>query len=159
MPIHYFRNKNSMKAIQVFLLLILTSVMINAQEPVKKELKPEIEFETTVHDFGKIYQGKPAVYEFVFTNKGKVPLVLTNVQPGCGCTTPEWPREPIMPGQKAKIKAIYNPGTYKGQFGKGITVYSNATNGTVQLTIKGTVEEIPTEHQFSQDFEIGRAHV
>jgi hypothetical protein len=156
MPKHYFRNKNSMKTLKVFFLLIISSVIIFAQEPAKKEeVKPIIEFESTVHDFGKIYQGKPAVCEFVFTNKGKVPLVLSNVQPGCGCTTPEWPREPIMPGQKAKIKAIYNPGSYKGQFGKGITVYSNATNGTIQLTIKGTVEEVPTEPHSPVKIDVG----
>ncbi len=120
-----------------------------------QDAKAEIVFESTIHDFGKIYQGKPAVYEFVFTNKGKAPLVLSNVQPGCGCTTPEWPREPIMPGQKAKIKAIYNPGSYKGQFSKGITVYSNATTGTIQLTIKGTVEEIPVEPQSPVKLESG----
>ena len=59
---HYFRNKNSMKSIKVFFLLILSSVIMFAQEPAKKdETKPVIEFESTVHDFGKIYQGKPAV--------------------------------------------------------------------------------------------------
>jgi hypothetical protein len=60
-----------------------------------------------------------------------------------------------MPGQKAKIKAIYNPGSYKGQFGKGITVYSNATTGTIQLTIKGTVEEIPTEPHSPVKIDVG----
>jgi hypothetical protein len=102
-------KKKHSKTLKVFFLLILSSVIMFAQDVAKKEeVKPVIEFESTVHDFGKIYQGKPAVCEFVFINKGKVPLVLSNVQPGCGCTTPEWPREPIMPGQKAKIKAIYN---------------------------------------------------
>jgi hypothetical protein len=144
-----------MKKFKVFLFILLSAALTKAQEPAKKELKPEVEFETTVHDFGKIYQGKPASCEFVFSNKGKVPLVLTNVQPGCGCTTPEWPREPIMPGQKAKIKAIYNPGSYKGQFGKGITVYSNATNGTIQLTIKGNVEEIPVEPHSPVKIDVG----
>lgn len=120
-----------------------------------QDAKAEIVFEATTHDFGKIFQGKQAIHEFVFTNKGKAPLVLSNVQPGCGCTTPEWPREPIMPGQKARIKAIYNPGSYKGQFSKGITVYSNATTGTVQLTIKGTVEEIPVEPQSPVKLESG----
>jgi len=107
--------------------------------------KPVIDFAKVEHDFGTVYEGKLAEFEFIFTNKGNVPLILNNVQPGCGCTTPEWPREPIMPGKQAKIKAIYNPGAYKGPFAKGITVTSNAQNSTVQLTIKGTVKEIPKE--------------
>ena len=134
--------------------LVFASSVLFAQNK-NSEAKPVIEFEFTTHDFGKVYQGKSVSYEFSFSNKGKAPLVLSNVQPGCGCTTPEWPKEPIMPGQKSKIKAIYNPGTYKGKFGKGITVYSNADNGTVQLTIKGNVEEIPTEPQSPVKLDVG----
>ena len=137
--------------------MIICAFTLTAQNDGKKdnEPKPVIEFENVVHDFGKIYEGRPVECEFPFTNKGKVPLILSNVQPGCGCTTPEWPREPIMPGQKAKIKAIYNPGTYKGSFGKGITVYSNASNATVQLTIKGVVEEIPKVPQSPVKIDVG----
>lgn len=137
-----------------FLFLLIFSRVLHAQTK-KSDAKAIIEFEYTTHEFGKVYQGKSVSYEFNFTNKGNAPLVLSNVQPGCGCTTPEWPKEPIMPGQKSKIKAIYNPGTYKGKFGKGITVYSNADNGTVSLTIKGTVEEIPTEPQSPVKIDIG----
>lgn len=107
--------------------------------------KPFISFDNTVFDFGTIYEGKTAEHEFIFTNTGKVPLILNSVTPGCGCTTPEWPREPIMPGKSAKIKAIYNPGSYKGSFSKGITVMSNASNANIQLTIKGIVKETPHE--------------
>lgn len=119
------------------------------------EPKPVIEFETVSHDFGKIYDGRPAEFEFKFTNKGKVPLILSNVQPGCGCTTPEWPREPIMPGQKAKIKAIYNPGTFRGSFSKGITVTSNASNNSIQLTFKGIAEDTPKEPQSPVKLDVG----
>lgn len=102
-----------------------------------------IEFENKQYDFGTILEGSPVSHEFVFTNTGTIPLVLSNVQPSCGCTTPEWPREPIMPGKKGKIKAIYNPGAYKGAFTKGISVLSNATENNVQLIFKGTVEAKP----------------
>jgi hypothetical protein len=138
----------------LLLSLLFITALLNAQTK-KSDAKPIIEFEYTTHDFGKVYQGKIVSYEFNFTNKGNAPLVLSKVQPGCGCTTPEWPKEPIMPGQKSKIKAIYNPGSYKGKFGKGITVYSNADNGTIQLTIKGSVEEIPTEPQSPVKLDVG----
>lgn len=113
----------------------------------KAQGKAKIEFENQTYDFGKIYEGVPASHEFVFKNTGDVPLVLSNVQPSCGCTTPEWPKEPIMPGKSGKIKAIYNPGGYKGNFAKGITVTSNAVESSVQLVFKGTVEPKPVVPQ------------
>ncbi len=144
---------------KIFLTVILAFFSIGAfaQTDAKKEneIKPIIEFELLTHDFGKIYDGKPAEHEFVFTNKGKVPLILSNVQPGCGCTTPEWPREPIMPGQKSKIKAIYNAGSFRGPFSKGITVQSNASNGNQQLTIKGTVDDTPKQPQSPVKIDVG----
>ncbi|MFN4083905.1 MAG: DUF1573 domain-containing protein [Bacteroidia bacterium] len=142
---------------KVFLLIFLTLsgaslVLAQKSEPVEK---PIITFTKLEHDFGVIYEGKTAEYDFIFTNTGNVPLVLTNVQPGCGCTTPEWPREPIMPGKQGKIKAIYNPGAYKGPFAKGIAVMSNATNSNVQLTIKGDVKEIPKEQVSPVKIDVG----
>ena len=97
-------------------------------------------FETAslTHDFGKIKQGVPATYEFKITNKGKVPMVITNVVPSCGCTTPEWTRDPIAPGGQGTIKATFNAAS-PGPFNKSITVTSNIENGFVQLMIKGEV--------------------
>ncbi|MCF8426808.1 MAG: DUF1573 domain-containing protein [Bacteroidia bacterium] len=144
---------------KLFLLITLACFGLNgfSQTETNKENEPKpiIEFETTIHDFGTVYDGKPVQCDFIFINKGKVPLVLSNVQPGCGCTTPEWPREPIMPGQKGKITAIYNGGSYRGVFSKGITVQSNAANGSIQLTIKGKVEETPKAPQSPVKIDIG----
>jgi hypothetical protein len=134
----------------VFLSISLLGLAQNGTEP-----KPVIEFEAVEHDFGKIYDGKPVSHEFKFTNKGKAPLLLSNVQPACGCTTPEWPREPIMPGEKAKIKAIYNAGSYRGVFSKGITVQSNSASGNVQLTIKGSVLDTPKEPKSPVKLDVG----
>ena len=139
----------------VFLSLLLSSFFLGSAQNNNNEPKAVIEFEVTEHDFGKIYDGKPATHEFVFTNKCKIPLVLSNVQPACGCTTPEWPREPIMPGQKAKIKAIYNAGSYRGVFAKGITVQSNSASGNVQLTIKGNVLDTPKEPKSPVKLDVG----
>jgi len=61
-----------------------------------------IKFKAEKHDFGKIVEGTQASYSFEFTNTGKAPVVISNVQPSCGCTTPEWTREPIMPGKQVK---------------------------------------------------------
>lgn len=90
------------------------------------------------HDFGKIKQGVPVTHEFKFTNKGAVPMVITNVTASCGCTTPDWTRDPIAPGGQGFIKATYNAAA-AGGFNKTVTVTSNIENGFVQLSIKGEV--------------------
>ena len=99
-------------------------------------------FEAQNFDFGKIKQGTPVTHEFKFTNTGKVPMIITNVQASCGCTTPDWSKEPIAPGQKGFIKATYNAAS-AGAFNKAVTVTANIPNGSVQLFIKGEVTTTP----------------
>jgi len=98
----------------------------------------EIEFKVEKHNFGEIDQNKPVTYAFVFTNTGNEPLILTNVKPSCGCTTPDWSKEPIMPGESSEIKATYNAAR-AGKFNKAITVTSNGNSPTKILFIKGFV--------------------
>ena len=105
---------------------------------------PNIEFVKTTHDFGKIPQGKPVAHEFEFTNTGDEPLLLIKVKASCGCTTPSYPREPIAPGESAKIKAVYNAAS-AGRFQKSVTVTTNikeadnSTDKRINLFIKGEV--------------------
>lgn len=100
--------------------------------------KPEIKFEKTEIDLGVVPVG-PKPFEFVFTNTGKDPLVLSNVQPSCGCTIVEKPKEPILKGKKGFIKGTFNASS-PGTFTKNVTVYSNAKTSVVYLTFKVTVE-------------------
>jgi len=100
---------------------------------------PEIYFEKTVHDYGVLKYDGDGTCEFTFKNIGKEPLLLTQVQASCGCTTPTWPKEPIKPGDKGTIVVKYNT-KIPNAFTKSIRVYSNAKTGLVSLTIKGTVE-------------------
>jgi hypothetical protein len=92
----------------------------------------------TIFDFGKIPQGKPVTNEFKFTNSGKVPLVLSQVSASCGCTTPEYSKEPIAPGKTGTIKATFNAATV-GVFNKTITVAANVEGGSTYLVLKGEV--------------------
>lgn len=62
----------------------------------------EISFKKDVHDFGKVKNGADAIYEFEFTNTGKEPLIISEVKKTCGCTTPTWSKEPIMPGKQVR---------------------------------------------------------
>ncbi len=100
-----------------------------------------LELTMTEYDFGKIPQNKPVYYSFEIVNKGKTPLKLDNVTATCGCTTPEWSREPIAPGASDKIKVGYNAAS-DGYFEKYITVTYNG-NQTKQIKIKGTVWKAP----------------
>ncbi len=110
---------------------------------------PKIKFAELSHDFGNIKEGTQATYEFKFTNTGTAPLVLENVQASCGCTTPEWSKEPIAPGKSGKVIATFNSSGRPGTFTKTITVKYNgsADANTEYLTIKGFVETAPVVPQ------------
>jgi hypothetical protein len=100
-------------------------------------------------DFGSIPQGTPVTHVFEFTNTGNQPLVISTVDKSCGCTTPKWTTEPVLPGKKGTVSATYNAATIGG-FNKTITVHSNALGGDKVLYIKGTVVEAPQQQNPSK---------
>lgn len=103
-----------------------------------------LKFTNYAHDFGTVVEGKVASHEFEFANTGNAPIVISNVTASCGCTTPFWTREPVLPGKKGKITASFNSSGRPGAFNKSITVSSNASVAEVVLTIKGTVNPKPS---------------
>jgi hypothetical protein len=107
-----------------------------------KEAAAEITFAKSEHDFGNIEQGSKAEVAFTFTNTGKDTLVINNVHTSCGCTVPDWTREPVMKKKSGVVNVSYNTRAL-GSFNKTITVYSNASNSEVTLKIKGTVVAKP----------------
>lgn len=110
-----------------------------------------LKFETDKHDFGSIDEGIQAVQEFVFTNVGNAPVVLSDVRASCGCTTPSWTKEPVAPGAKGSIKASYNSEGRPGSFTKSITITSNATEPSKVLYIKGIVDPKKEKSTFTAD--------
>jgi hypothetical protein len=102
---------------------------------------PKIEFKEETINYGEVEKGKDdGIRVFEFTNTGDQPLIITNAKSSCGCTVPEWSKEPIAPGGKGQIKVQYNMNP--GPISKTITIESNAVNkpnGMVPLRIKGTV--------------------
>ncbi len=112
--------------------------------------QPAIKMSNENHDFGEIIEGKMASYEFQVTNAGNQPLIISNVQPSCGCTSPHWTKEPIMPGKSGIIKATYNSAGRPGIFNKSLTVISNTGSPKI-LHIKGSVikkeDKVYTEEQ------------
>ena len=124
------------KQILIFILLIASSSRFG----ISQSLKANINFSVTEHDFGTIEENQgPESYEFIFSNDGSLPLILSNVQPSCGCTSPEWTKEPVMPGKLGSINVRFDPKGRPGPFTKTITVFSNAENKSVVLKIKGYV--------------------
>ena len=115
-------------------------------EKAEKQDGPEISFKETNHNFGNIPFKGNGSYEFVFVNTGTEPLILTQPKSSCGCTVPEWPKQPILPGEQNVIKVTYKNTDRPGNFNKYVTVFSNAVvNKEVKLYIKGTVEPQPTD--------------
>lgn len=104
----------------------------------------ELRFTEQNHDFGLIKEvDGPAEYQFDFTNTTEVPITITNVRASCGCTTPAWTHEPVLPGAKGFIKAVYNPRNRPGPFHKTLTVTTNGKVSSVVLRIQGKVEPKP----------------
>lgn len=125
----------------VFLFLFLVSFAFTSNS-FGQTSKAKLSFATLEHDFGTFKEEAGSQsYNFKFKNEGDAPLILNNVRASCGCTTPEWTKEPIAPGQNGFIKVSYNPAHRPGPFNKTVTVSSNAQNSTVVLRIKGTVQE------------------
>lgn len=92
----------------------------------------------TTHDFGRISQGKPVTAEFVFTNRGEGPLLISHAKGSCGCTGVEYSKEAILPGASGRIRATFNAAV-PGTFNKSVIVESNAEGGPATLYVKGEV--------------------
>ncbi len=131
-----------MKNIVLTMMIILMVGCVSAQD--NKSSGPEISFDKLLHDFGNVIQGGKAEYEFRFTNTGKQPLIISDVRSSCGCTVPEWPRNPVLPGASAVVKVKYNSNIV-GTINKQVTIISNALNSPTNLKIAGMVEKIPSE--------------
>ncbi len=129
-----------MKYLIVTLTLLVSFTFVKAQvpRPVSAAMITFTEKENT-HDFGIIPQNTPVIHSFTFKNTGKSPFILVSVLPSCGCTTVEWPKEPIKPGASASIKVTFNAAS-PGIFTKNVAVTTNASAAPTILYIKGEVK-------------------
>lgn len=110
--------------------------------------KATIAADSTAYDFGDIVEKDGKVsHTFRIENTGDAPLVITNVIAACGCTEPEWTKSPIAAGKTGKVTVTYNPDKRPGAFEKTIRVYSNGSEGSFILTIKGNVvDRLPAKN-------------
>jgi len=136
-------KRTAMKKIILLITLLGCVIALNAQETstakVDTSQMAKIVFDKTVYEYGTIAKGSEGTCIFKFSNRGKVPLLLSTVKAGCGCTTPSWSKEPIAPGKTGEISVKYNT-SLLGPFSKSITVNSNSVTPAVVLIIKGEVK-------------------
>jgi hypothetical protein len=121
--------------VAILAMVVISGAMAQTQAKTEKVSGPKIAFEKSTHDFGDIFQGDRVEHVFKFKNTGNDHLMLTNVQVTCGCTVPDWPRDPIAPGQSAEITVAFNSAGKMGRQNKTITVISNAVNDYEVVTI------------------------
>jgi len=133
-----------LSTIAIIAMAMSTTGCANDPEQKAKGHGQEIWFEETLHDYGEIAQDSDGTWSFVFKNLGKEAIVINRVRSTCGCTVPDWPKEPIEPGATGEITVIYNT-KLTGTFLKSVIVYSTAGNSPVKLQIKGKVFPKVTE--------------
>lgn len=102
---------------------------------------PKVAVEKTTYEFGTITQGEKVKHEFKFKNVGKTPLIITNASATCGCTVPDYPKNPIKPGEEGIIAVVFDSAGKLGQQDKVVTVTSNANPSFDQLHLVGEVKE------------------
>lgn len=114
------------------------------QQPVQRPANDptKVEFGQLSHDFGNIDQNSENQYTFTFTNTGDKPLIIETATGSCGCTVPQFPREPIAPGASSEIKVVYKPGKQKGLQNKTITVIANTEPKSTRLNVTANVQEV-----------------
>lgn len=127
------------KHIIVFLIAALLTLPVMAKKK-KDGGNPLIKFTEQTYNFGNVKeQGGPVSHEFEFFNTGNGNLVILDATAQCGCTRPEYPKNPVAPGKKGKVKITYNPVGRPGPFRKTVTLKTNAKPRKVTLVIEGTV--------------------
>lgn len=134
--------KKTVLILSVFALgLTLASFTTNSKSPIteiEKAAFAVIDWDKKTLDAGQVNKDNPVELTFEFTNSGNVPLTIHNVKPSCGCTVASFPKEPIMPGEKAEIKTTYNAAKV-GKFRKSVVVTSNTDPAKQTLIITGEV--------------------
>lgn len=126
----------------------------NGQAP---ENAPMIAFDSAICNFGMLAIGEKFTHTFRFTNTGKSPLIISQVNPSCGCTTPkDWPQNPVAPGEAGQITVEFNSNGNSGKVDKTISVLTNCVPGVWVLRLQGTVigEDVTTKPKQAVEMEM-----
>ena len=117
----------------------LVNSPLTANRKAVKVLTPNIEMHETRYDFGEMQQGESVTHDFILKNTGGADLIITAAKGSCGCTVPQWPKNPIAKGEEAVIKVTFNSAGKSGKQNKTVTLVSNAIPNTKVITINGNV--------------------
>ena len=133
----------------IFAILFMASFQIQAQATVTEpqanpDSKAKLTWESDVCDYGTIDQGAEPLRVVKFTNTGTEPLIISGAKGSCGCTVPNWPKEPIMPGETSQIEIRYDTNRV-GSINKTVTVTSNDPAGKHVIQVKGTINAVAQE--------------
>lgn len=128
------------RILTAFMFVAASAAAVHAQKGAKFEFKDK----NDTYDFGTVKEGEKVVHIFEFKNTGDQPLQILKIDAGCGCTTPEWPKTPIMPGKASSIKVTFNTAGKVGPAYKDVTIKSNAvladkSKERYTLILKGSV--------------------
>jgi len=132
-----------------FTLLLLIAVFTSAcsssnnnegKATVDKATAPIMTFAKESHDFGQVNEGDKVVFDFFFTNTGKSALIISSATATCGCTVPEYPKQPLAPGKTGIIHVVFNSAGKSGMQNKIITLTTNTFKGNEELHLVGNVK-------------------
>ncbi len=104
---------------------------------------PEMKFDEEDHDFGNIEQGEKIDFSFKFTNTGKADLIINNCTASCGCTIPNWPRQPIRAGESSYIEVQFDSNGKQNEITKEVTVSTNCDPAVRKIKFHGFVKVVP----------------
>ena len=124
-------------------LFVMTMLLMSGLTAALAQKPAEIRFDKLTHNFGTFSEKEPVVTcTFTYTNIGEQPLIINQAVASCGCTVPEYTKEPVKPGEKGQIKVTYNgTGKFPGHFKKSITIRSNGAVEMTRLYIEGDMTE------------------
>ena len=117
----------------------LVASPLTANSTAEKVLSPKIEMLETSFDFGEMQQGESVTHDFILKNIGEADLIISAAKGSCGCTVPQWPKDPIAQGEQATIKVTFNSAGKSGKQNKTVTLVTNAMPNTKVITINGNV--------------------
>ena len=150
-----------MKKITLSLVMALLMVSFSFAQVAEEDLSDLIttmEFEESTFDFGTIVSGEKVSFFAEFKNTGDSPLVIKSAKGSCGCTIPQWPKEPIMPGETSQMLIEFNSKNKQGLTTKRVTITANTEPAQTFLTVTGTIEKdekaIATEKEESSNFKM-----
>lgn len=140
-------TQKSTHIVSIILLIVISGFSCINKEKQKRVIDeqiaqfgyPQIKFDTTYYDFGKMIQGESAAYTFKFENTGKADLLILDAFSTCGCTVPDYSKEPIAPGEEGKVEVVFNSAGKSGMQYKTVTLKLNTEIEKKTLTIKADV--------------------